>query len=51
MRQTALLEFESSNFAIVPGEDEQTNPGVFGQSLAKWIAQQLAAHSYAVGRA
>lgn len=49
MKQTALLEFESSAFAIMPGEDEETNPGVFGKSLAHWIAAQLAARGFSVG--
>lgn len=49
MKQTALLEFESSAFAIVPGEDEQTNPGIYGKALAQWIAEQLATRGFSVG--
>lgn len=49
MRQTALLEFESSAFAIVPGEDQQTNPGIYGKSLAQWIAEQLSSRGFSVG--
>jgi len=30
MKQTRLLEFESSAFAVIPGEDEETNPGIHG---------------------
>jgi len=30
MKQSALLEFESSAFAVEPDEDEHTNPGIFG---------------------
>jgi hypothetical protein len=41
MKQSALLEFESTSFAIEPGEDELTNPGVFGKALARWLAEQL----------
>ena len=41
MKQSALLEFESTSFAIEPGEDELTNPGVFGKALATWLAEQL----------
>lgn len=48
MEQTALLEFESSAFALSPGEDEETNPGIFGKSLAQWIAGQLVDHGFAV---
>jgi hypothetical protein len=32
MKQSPLLEFESSTFAIVPGEDQQTNPGIYGKA-------------------
>jgi len=49
MKQSALLEFESSAFVVIPGEDEETNPGVFGKSLAQWIAEQLAARGFSVG--
>ena len=49
MKQTALLEFESSAFAIVPDEDEQTNPGIYGKVLAQWMAEQLAARGFSVG--
>ena len=41
MKQTALLEFESSAFSVVPGEDEETNPGIYGKALALWLAEQL----------
>jgi hypothetical protein len=41
MKQSALLEFESTSFAVEPGEDELTNPGVFGKALATWLAAQL----------
>jgi hypothetical protein len=38
---TDQVEFSSSHFAIDPGEDDETNPGVYGRSLASWIAAQL----------
>ena len=41
MKQTPLLEFSSSGFAIFPGEDEETNPGIYGKALAQWVAEQL----------
>ena len=41
MKQTPLLEFESAAFALVPGEDEETNPGVYGKALALWLADRL----------
>jgi hypothetical protein len=49
MRQTRLLEFESSAFAVIPGEDAQTNPGIFGKALAKWLAAQLRASGFSPG--
>ena len=50
MKQSALLEFESSAFAITPGEDEQTNPGIFGKALAQWLAEQLRARGFTPGQ-
>jgi hypothetical protein len=49
MKQSALLEFESSAFAVAPGEDEQTNPGVYGRALAQWLAEQLRARGLPAG--
>ena len=43
MRQSPLLEFESSAFAVTPGEDDETNPGIYGKALANWLAEQLRA--------
>ena len=41
MKQGPLLEFESNAFAVEPGEDAHTNPGVFGKVLAAWLSAQL----------
>jgi hypothetical protein len=41
MKQSPLLVFETAAFAVIPGEDEQANPGVVGKSLALWLAEQL----------
>ena len=41
MKQSPLLRFESSAFAVIPGEDEETNPGIYGKALAAWISDQL----------
>ena len=41
MKQSPVLEFESSAFSVEPGEDEATNPGVYGRALAEWLAEQL----------
>ena len=43
MRQSPLLIFESSAFPVEPGEDEETNPGIYGKALAGWLAEQLRA--------
>jgi hypothetical protein len=39
--QSALLHFESNAFAVTPGEDERTNPGIFGRALAEWVGDRL----------
>ena len=49
MTQTPVLEFESSAFAVIPGEDEETNPGIYGKALAHWLAEQLAAAGFSPG--
>lgn len=49
MRQSALLEFVSSVFATEAGEDDHTNPGVFGKALAEWLAEQLRARGLGIG--
>ena len=41
MAQSALLQFESTSFPIADGEDDETNPGLFGKSLAEWVAKRL----------
>lgn len=46
MRQTPLLEFESSAFPVIPGEDEETNPGIYGKALAQWLVEQLRAAGF-----
>ena len=35
------LIFRSSKFEIEPNEDCDTNPGIFGRSLANWIGSEL----------
>jgi hypothetical protein len=49
MRQSPFLEFESSDFAVSPGEDEATNPGIYGKALAEWLASQLRAAGLTAG--
>ena len=41
------VTFETEYFAPEPGEDEQTNPGRFGRSLASWMQSQLGARGLA----
>jgi hypothetical protein len=48
MMQSALLQFESTAFTAVPGEDEQTNPGICGKELAHWVGDQLRAQGLQV---
>ena len=50
MKQSALLEFQSSAFAVEPGEDSHTNPGIHGKSLATWLAEQLRTKGLGVGQ-
>src|SRR6185369_12176638 len=45
---SALLRFESSVFTISLGEDEETNPGIYGKALAQWLSQQLASRGFKV---
>ena len=50
MKQTPLLAFESSAFAVIPGEDHETNPGIYGKALAQWLAGEPRAAGSAMGR-
>lgn len=43
MKQSPILAFESGAFAVEKGEDERTNPGIFGKALAAWLAAELRA--------
>jgi hypothetical protein len=33
--------FKSSKFQVEPGEDEETNPGLYGRQLARWLKARL----------
>ncbi len=33
--------FTSTRFGIEPGEDAETNPGIYGRGLAEWVAEKL----------
>jgi hypothetical protein len=49
MSQSPMLLFQSTAFAVVPGEDEETNPGIYGSALAHWLADQLRASGIPAG--
>lgn len=49
MKQSPLLEFESSAFPVTPGEDRETNPGLYGRALAEWIGKELRAADFSPG--
>ena len=51
MKQSPILTFSSSAFPIAPGEDAETNPGIYGKSLAQWLSQQLGTRGLACGEA
>ena len=38
--------FRSTRFRVEPGEDADTNPGIFGRQLAAWIAAKLRDRGY-----
>jgi hypothetical protein len=38
--------FNSTMFEIEPGEDQETNPGIYGRQLAIWLAEQLRSGGY-----
>jgi hypothetical protein len=42
--------FESDAFPPVPGEDDETNPGICGRALAAWLADALGLAGYVVER-
>jgi len=50
MQSSVHLIFESSAFPPAPGEDEETNPGIFGRGLSEWLAEQLRGAGYEVKR-
>lgn len=49
MKQSPMLIFNSGAFSPEPGEDEATNPGIFGKRLAEWIRDGLPAAGFAAG--
>jgi hypothetical protein len=49
MKQSPLLEFESSAFQDAPSEGELTNPGISGKSLTQWLSTQLRVQGFGSG--
>src|SRR5262249_30561019 len=43
-----IVVFKSQHFRVEPGEDKETNPGIYGKALAQWILQKLKARGYEV---
>jgi len=50
MQSSVYFIFESTAFPPVAGEDEETNPGIFGRRLSEWLAGQLRGAGYEVKR-
>jgi len=50
MQSSVHFIFESSAFPPAPGEDDETNPGIFGRGLSEWLAEQLRGAGYQVKR-
>ena len=48
MKTPVQLTFESSEFPPEAGEDEETNPGIYGKVLAAWLSQQLSGRGYRI---
>ena len=44
------FNFESSEFPPESGEDEETNPGIYGKALAAWLSEQLVQRGYLIKR-
>ena len=51
MKQSPILTFRSSAFPVAPGEDADTNPGIYGKALAQWLSTRLGARGLACGEA
>ena len=50
IKHTPLLQFESSAFAPMPGDDVETNAGIYGKALAVWLADRLRAMGVCVDK-
>ena len=43
MTSNLIFTFRSRHFSISLGEEEETNPGIYGKALAHWLAENLKA--------
>ena len=50
MSMSQHLIFRSQAFPPIAGEDEETNPGIYGRALAQWLAAQLPTFGWRVKR-
>ena len=48
MSTNPQVTFQTDFFQPVPGEEEETNPGRYGQALAQWLAESLKERGAAV---
>ena len=48
MTSTGHVWVNTSFFPVEPGEDERTNPGVYGRAFANWLAERLKARGETV---
>ena len=48
MKSTSGFWFKSSLFEVEPGEDEDTNPRIYGRQLANWLKARFASLGYPV---
>jgi hypothetical protein len=45
---TPAIWVATSFFEVEPGEDGETNPGVYGRAFARWVADRLRAHGESI---
>lgn len=50
MQSRTHLIFESSAFQPFPGEDDETNPGIYGRALSEWLAERLRSLGHEIRR-
>lgn len=51
MIDTEKYCFKSSLFQVEPGEDEETNPYIYGKQFSDWVAQRLRERGYEEAKA